>query len=146
MTKYLDPLTMITNNCDLYLSDQSCDVILVLGSVRIPAHKRILTAESDYFQAMFTNQMLECSLQEVTLCEKLHQPFLFTLKTAYGLKISHRDLKTLSFSQLFDAIIVANKYHFKRCEVYITDLFMDKLQHSYTDYLSICDVNSTEPL
>ena len=36
-----------------------CDVILVIGNTRIPAHKVVLAAASSYFEAMFTVDMLE---------------------------------------------------------------------------------------
>jgi kelch-like protein 20/kelch-like protein 24/35 len=37
----------------------SCDVILKVGGVNFPCHRRILAEYSPYFQAMFGNNFIE---------------------------------------------------------------------------------------
>lgn len=129
---------MIENNCDLYLSKTSSDVLLVIGNDLIPAHKSVLTKTSDYFHAMFSIQMLETRLDRVVIEELMSEPFLFVLRMAYGFKLSPKELTVLSFNDIFDAIIVANKYHFKRIEHYLTDLFFEKLNTNFSaDYLCV---------
>ncbi|XP_041358583.1 kelch-like protein 5 isoform X1 [Gigantopelta aegis] len=44
-----------------------CDVILVAGTKRIPAHRLVLTAASDYFAAMFTSDVREASMNEIKM-------------------------------------------------------------------------------
>ncbi|XP_074085731.1 kelch-like protein 5 isoform X4 [Macrotis lagotis] len=46
---------------------QLCDVILVAGDRRIPAHRLVLSAVSDYFAAMFTNDVREARQEEIKM-------------------------------------------------------------------------------
>uniref|UniRef100_A0A2K5ZWC1 Kelch like family member 5 n=1 Tax=Mandrillus leucophaeus TaxID=9568 RepID=A0A2K5ZWC1_MANLE len=46
---------------------QLCDVILVAGDRRIPAHRLVLSSVSDYFAAMFTNDVREARQEEIKM-------------------------------------------------------------------------------
>jgi kelch-like protein 1/4/5 len=46
---------------------QLCDVTLVVGNKRIPAHRLVLSAASDYFAAMFMNDVKEASMEEIRM-------------------------------------------------------------------------------
>ncbi|KAK3578052.1 hypothetical protein CHS0354_039611 [Potamilus streckersoni] len=46
---------------------QLCDVVLIAGQRRIPAHRLVLSAASDYFAAMFTNDVREASMEEIKM-------------------------------------------------------------------------------
>ncbi|XP_078004059.1 kelch-like protein 4 isoform X2 [Phascolarctos cinereus] len=46
---------------------QLCDVLLVAGHHTIPAHRLVLSAASDYFAAMFTNDVLEAKQEEIKM-------------------------------------------------------------------------------
>ena len=46
---------------------QLCDVILVVGAKRIPAHRLVLSAASDYFAAMFTSDVREATMEEIKM-------------------------------------------------------------------------------
>lgn len=48
---------------------QLCDVVLQVGQREISAHRLVLSACSQYFCAMFTNQMLESKQEYVTLSD-----------------------------------------------------------------------------
>ncbi|KAG8508343.1 Kelch-like protein 4 [Galemys pyrenaicus] len=51
-----------------YLKEkQLCDVLLIAGHLRIPAHRLVLSAVSDYFAAMFTHDVLEAKQEEVKM-------------------------------------------------------------------------------
>ncbi|XP_063970300.1 kelch-like protein 5 [Lytechinus pictus] len=46
---------------------QLTDVVLIAGDVRIPAHRLVLSSVSDYFAAMFTNNLRESQETEIQL-------------------------------------------------------------------------------
>ncbi|XP_052230121.1 kelch-like protein 26 [Dreissena polymorpha] len=46
---------------------QLFDVVLIVENERLPAHRVVLASCSDYFRAMFTNGLIECSLDEICL-------------------------------------------------------------------------------
>ncbi|KAI7801435.1 kelch-like protein 4 isoform X1 [Triplophysa rosa] len=46
---------------------QLCDVLLIAGDHKIPAHRLVLSAVSDYFAAMFTNDVLEAKQEEIKM-------------------------------------------------------------------------------
>ncbi|KAK0152834.1 Kelch-like protein 5 [Merluccius polli] len=48
-------------------SRQLCDVTLVAGERRIPAHRLVLSSVSDYFAAMFTSDVREAKQEEVKM-------------------------------------------------------------------------------
>ncbi|ERE65554.1 kelch-like protein 4 isoform X2 [Cricetulus griseus] len=51
-----------------YLKEKKlCDVLLIAGHLKIPAHRLVLSAVSDYFAAMFTNDVLEARQEEVRM-------------------------------------------------------------------------------
>ncbi|XP_059617762.1 kelch-like protein 4 [Phlebotomus argentipes] len=56
----------------LYQKNQTlCDVVLIAGAdnQRIPAHRVVPSAASEYFEAMFTGEYKESLDEEVTLTE-----------------------------------------------------------------------------
>lgn len=46
-----------------------CDVVLVAGDLELHCHKSVLAACSQYFYAMFTNEMTESKATRITLQE-----------------------------------------------------------------------------
>lgn len=46
---------------------QLCDVVLIVGHQQIPAHRLVLSASSDYFAAMFTNDVREATQTEIRM-------------------------------------------------------------------------------
>ncbi|MBN3308216.1 kelch-like protein 1 [Amia ocellicauda] len=51
-----------------YLKQQQlCDVILIAGNRKIPAHRIVLSAVSDYFAAMFTSDVCEAKQEEIKM-------------------------------------------------------------------------------
>uniref|UniRef100_A0A4W3HZ07 Kelch like family member 1 n=1 Tax=Callorhinchus milii TaxID=7868 RepID=A0A4W3HZ07_CALMI len=53
---------------EIYLKQhQLCDVILIAGNRKIPAHRLVLSAVSDYFAAMFTSDVCEAKQEEIKM-------------------------------------------------------------------------------
>ncbi|XP_023991444.1 kelch-like protein 4 isoform X2 [Salvelinus sp. IW2-2015] len=46
---------------------QLCDVVLIAGDHKIPAHRLVLSAVSDYFAAMFTSDVREAKQEEIKM-------------------------------------------------------------------------------
>ncbi|KAM9833016.1 kelch-like protein 4 isoform 3-T3 [Syngnathus typhle] len=46
---------------------QLCDVLLIAGDHRIPAHRLVLSSVSDYFAAMFTSDVREAKQEEIKM-------------------------------------------------------------------------------
>ncbi|CAG09725.1 unnamed protein product [Tetraodon nigroviridis] len=46
---------------------QLCDVLLIAGDHKIPAHRLVLSAVSDYFAAMFTSDVKEAKQEEIKM-------------------------------------------------------------------------------
>ena len=136
----------IGDNSDLYLNGETSDVMLSIGSLAIPAHKSVLMKHSEYFNAMFSIEMMEFKLNKVTLEEELPfgQQMLFVLKVVYGSRVGYKELQQITFEELFDAIIIANKYHFKRAEQTISELFFDKLNNYSNEVLYVRSVYYTK--
>ncbi|XP_037969431.2 kelch-like protein 5 isoform X1 [Plutella xylostella] len=57
----------LKNVCSYYQSQKLCDIVLIAGGCRIPAHKVVLASCSEYFAAMFTGALREAELPEITL-------------------------------------------------------------------------------
>lgn len=52
---------------DLLMTEKLTDVTLVVSGVEITAHKLVLSSASDYFQAMFTNDLMEANMDRVSM-------------------------------------------------------------------------------
>eukprot|EP00794_Sanderia_malayensis_P003257 gene3257-3738_t len=59
--------SMFKNMNRLKKQGSLCDVTILVGETRIPAHKIVLAASSSYFEAMFTNDMTESREQVIEL-------------------------------------------------------------------------------
>lgn len=57
----------LRNMYGYFQAKKLCDVVLIAGGCRIPAHKLVLAASSEYFGAMFTGALREANQNEITL-------------------------------------------------------------------------------
>ncbi|CAG0914854.1 unnamed protein product [Notodromas monacha] len=64
-----------------------CDVCIVVGSRRIFAHRVILSACSPYFRAMFTGELSESKLPEITIRDVDEQAMELLIDFCYSSKI-----------------------------------------------------------
>jgi len=77
--------------------EELCDVVLVVGSVRINAHRAVLASSSAYFRAMFTGGLRENNLKEVTLHIKEVDAFQQIINYFYTAKL---DIKESNVQEL----------------------------------------------
>ena len=59
-------ISLVSNLEQLRSTNILCDITLVCGKIQINAHKIVLAACSEYFQAMFTSGMCETRTDEVS--------------------------------------------------------------------------------
>uniref|UniRef100_A0A8B9I4M2 Kelch like family member 1 n=1 Tax=Anser brachyrhynchus TaxID=132585 RepID=A0A8B9I4M2_9AVES len=96
-----------------YLKQQQlCDVILIAGNRKIPAHRLVLSSVSDYFAAMFTSDVCEAKQEEIKM-EGIDPNALWDLvQFAY----TGIEMHTLYFiqSKIFSHFIMVN-WHISKC-------------------------------
>ena len=52
---------------DLLMTQKLTDVTLIVSGMEITAHRLVLSSASDYFRAMFTNDLLEANMATVSM-------------------------------------------------------------------------------
>ncbi|KAI8421797.1 hypothetical protein MSG28_009754 [Choristoneura fumiferana] len=98
--------TALKNIYGYYQAQKLCDVVLIAGGTRIPAHKIVLSSCSEYFAAMFTGSLREAQLAEITLERVDAQALLALVHYCYTGTIELREetvevlLSTASLLQL----------------------------------------------
>nr|XP_034839915.1 BTB/POZ domain-containing protein 9 [Maniola hyperantus] len=101
----------------LCLSSEYSDVTLIVEGQRIPAHKVILAASSDYFRALLYGGMREANQAEVELQAPL-QAFKALLRYVYS---GHMGLSLLREDTVLDMLGLAHQFNFQELEVAISD-------------------------
>ncbi|XP_047504600.1 BTB/POZ domain-containing protein 9 isoform X1 [Pieris napi] len=101
----------------LCLSSEYSDVTLIVEGQRIPAHKVILAASSDYFRALLYGGMRESSQSEVELQAPL-QAFKALLRYVYS---GHMGLSLLREDTVLDMLGLAHQFNFQKLEAAISD-------------------------
>jgi len=102
----------------LYVSDEYSDVVLVIGENRIPAHKVILAARSEYFRAMLFGGMKESSQNEIKLVDTPLIAFKHLLRYIYTGNMSLNNFKE---DLILDILGLAHLYGFLDLETSISD-------------------------
>lgn len=77
---------------NLYISDTYSDVILIVHGHKFPAHKVILAAQSQYFQALLYGKLKESSQAEIELKDVAVGPFTELLHYVYSGRLSLANL------------------------------------------------------
>nr|XP_039252170.1 kelch-like protein 5 isoform X1 [Styela clava] len=90
---------------------QLCDVTLIVGSKRIPAHKLVLSSTSDYFHAMFNHDLLESTQSEIELNDIDPEALDELVKYMYSGKLELREdnvERLLSTANILQLMVVVN--------------------------------------
>lgn len=74
-----------------FYQNKLCDVTLVAGQVRIPAHRLVLCAASDYFAAMFNSGLSEATLGEVILKDVDPDALVVLIRFVYSGKLEIKE-------------------------------------------------------
>lgn len=86
-TRLLDKMALLREE-----GHHLCDVVLLMGSKKIYAHRVVLSACSNYFCAMFTNSMLESKQETITLTDLDEKAVEDLVEFTYTAKIDiHED-------------------------------------------------------
>ena len=87
---------------EAYVNKRSlCDVVLVAGQRRLPAHRLVLSAASDYFAAMFTNDVREATMEEIKMKDVDPDALAAIVNFAYTGKNTFSEIKPIG-SQLHE--------------------------------------------
>lgn len=81
---------------ELRCRQELCDVVLEVGSKRIPAHRVILAACSPYFHAMFTGELQESKQTEVEIKDIDEHAMEILVEFAYASNIVIEESKSRS--------------------------------------------------
>ena len=72
----------------LLLNQDSSDVILIVGGIKYPAHKTILSTRSSYFHSLFHGGLKETRKSEVELKDVNATAFMTLLEYLYTGKVN----------------------------------------------------------
>lgn len=101
----------------LALAPLYADVIFLVDDQKLPAHRIILAARSDYFRAMLYGGLVESTQTEIRLDIPL-QPFRTLLRYIYS---GHMQLERLSVDHVLDTFGLAHQYGFGALELAISE-------------------------
>ncbi|XP_052860138.1 BTB/POZ domain-containing protein 9 [Anopheles cruzii] len=107
----------------LCLSEDYSDVSFIVENERLPAHRVILAARSDYFRALLYGGLSESRLNEITLPIPL-TAFKALLRYIYSGNMLLSEMKE---EQIIDTLGLANHYGFTDLEVAISDYLRNVL-------------------
>uniref|UniRef100_A0A182UYQ6 BTB domain-containing protein n=1 Tax=Anopheles merus TaxID=30066 RepID=A0A182UYQ6_ANOME len=96
----------------LCMKEDKADVTFVVEQERIPAHRVILAARSEYFQALLYGGLEETKQTEIALQVPL-QPFQYLLRYIYSGSMSLKDMKD---EDILDTLGLAIQYGFPSVE------------------------------
>ncbi len=112
------------NLSSLYLSDNYSDLTLIIDNNRLPAHKVLLAARSDYFRALLYGGMKESHQKEVELKVSSISAFKYLLKYIYS---AHIQLKSFKEETILEIFGLAHEYGFTELENAISDYLKETL-------------------
>ncbi|XP_072050632.1 kelch-like protein 25 isoform X2 [Amphiura filiformis] len=92
-----------------------CDVTIVVGDQRFPAHKAVLSCASDYFEGMFSSGFQESAMREVTVpgtedCFTQLLEFAYTGYFTLSVQTAAGILRMANYMMLTDAMKLCAEY------------------------------------
>lgn len=103
----------------LYLREDYCDITLIVHKSRLPAHKVILAARSEYFRAMLFGGLRESHAAEIELQEVSSiEGFERLLRYVYT---GHMSLTCMEQDMILDVLGLAHQYGFLELEEAISN-------------------------
>lgn len=91
--------SIINNISQLYLSSKLSDITIIVENESISCHKSILGSQSDFFEALFTTEMIESKQTEIELKETNAYLFRILLRLCY---FGELDLNALTPHYIID--------------------------------------------
>lgn len=101
----------------LCISNNYSDVIFIIDSVRLPAHRVILAARSEYFRALLYGGLSESNQAEINLKIPL-EGFKVLLKYIYS---GQMNLSLMKEETIFDTLGLVHQYGFTELELAISE-------------------------
>uniref|UniRef100_A0A7E4W9J8 BTB domain-containing protein n=1 Tax=Panagrellus redivivus TaxID=6233 RepID=A0A7E4W9J8_PANRE len=105
---YVEASTDIYNN--LLLNMKNSDVTFVVEDTEVPAHRAILSKQSEYFRAMFSNNFIEGRSDKVILKETNLKAFKRVLAYIYTDAMEYKYKNTLPLEEVFEVFACARFY------------------------------------
>jgi len=102
----------------LYVSEEYSDMVLIVEGQRVPVHKVILAARSEYFRALLFGGLRESSQEEVELVDTGLQAFKHLLRYIYTGTMS---LASLKEDMILEVLGLAHLYGFTELEAAISE-------------------------
>ncbi|XP_072050438.1 uncharacterized protein [Amphiura filiformis] len=92
-----------------------CDVTIIIGNQRFPAHKAVLSCASDYFEGMFSSGFQESAMREVTVpgtedCFTQLLEFAYTGYFTLSIQTAAGILRMANYMMLTDAMKLCAEY------------------------------------
>ena len=97
--------SIVANFSQLYLSPKYSDITLKVDNESIVCHKSILGSQSDFFDKLFSCQMMESTQNEIQLKETDPKLFRLLLKLTYFGEIDLQDIQPMDIIKLFGIFI-----------------------------------------
>ncbi|GFS02428.1 BTB/POZ domain-containing protein 8 [Elysia marginata] len=128
----------------MYLSQENCDCCIVVNGQKFPAHKCILSARSEYFEAMLGGHWKESQLDVVTLEGVSPQAVKHLLLFLYGgiLALPTEDVS----ANLLDLFLVADMYGVSSLNKVLMFYLRRDLCHFFHKPCPVCIISAADAL
>jgi BTB/POZ domain-containing protein 9 len=118
-------ISLLSDNLNgLYLSETFSDITLVVDGNRLPAHRVLLAARSDYFRALLYGGMKESQETDIHIKVSSLQAFKYLLKYLY---CGHIQLKSFKEETILEIFGLSHEYGFVELEEAISEYLKNTL-------------------